>query len=264
MNGAVGAWLDPSPLSLPWEAGLVAASFVTSGISAALGIGGGLVMLVLMGLVLPGAVLIPVHGAVQFGSNAGRAWRARTAAVWAIATPFALGAAVGAFAGARLALELPDAWFRLGLGLFVLFVTHAPMPGIVVSGVARPGRAGLALAGSVTCFLAMLFGATGPLVIAVLSRLIGERMRLVATMAVCMTTQHGLKVVAFGTFGFAFADWLPLVVAMVATGYAGTIVGLRLLARLPERGFRVALRALITLFALDLVRRGAVGLWGGA
>ena len=223
--------------------------------TATFGIGGGLLMLALMGLAMPGAVLIPVHGAVQLGSNAGRAWRARANVAWPVAGPFAAGAVVGAFAGAPLTLGLPEAWFRIGLGLFVLLITFLPVPGL-----AAPGRLGYALGGAVTSFLSMLFGATGPLVIAALSRSIAERMRLVATTAVCMTLQHGMKIVAFGTLGFAFGDWLPLVAMMIATGYAGTIVGLGLLRRLPERRFRLAFKALLIVLALDLVRRGVAGL----
>ena len=247
--------MDLSPLPLGWEIGLVAASFVTSGITATFGIGGGLLMLVLMGFAMPGAVLIPVHGAVQLGSNAGRAWRARADVAWSVAGPFALGAVAGAFAGAPLTVGLPEAWFRIGLGLFVLAVTFLPMPGL-----SAPGRVGYAGGGATTSFLSMLFGATGPLVIAALSRSITEKMRLVATTATCMALQHGMKIVAFGALGFAFGDWLLLVVLMILTGYAGTIVGLGLLARLPEARFRTAFKALVTVLALDLVRRGVVAL----
>lgn len=212
-------------------------------------------MLALMGLVMPGAVLIPVHGAVQLGSNAGRTWRARARVAWPVAGPFALGAVAGAFAGAPLTIGLPEAWFRIGLGLFVLAVTFLPVPGL-----AAPGRVGHALGGAVTSFLSMLFGATGPLVIAALSRSVAERTRLVATTAACMTLQQGMKIVAFGALGFSFGDWLPLVALMIATGYAGTIVGLGLLARVPEARFRLAFRALVTVLALDLVRRGVLAL----
>ena len=244
-----------TPLPPFWAIALVAASFVTSAITATLGIGGGLLMLVLMGLVMPGAVLIPVHGAVQVGSNAGRAWRARADVAWPVALPFALGAVAGAFLGAPLVLDLPEGWFRIALGLFVLLVTFVTIPGI-----AAPGRIGYAAGGAVTSFLSVFFGATGPLVIAALARSIPERMRLVATTAMCMTSQHALKIVAFGALGFSFADWLPLVAAMIATGYAGTVIGLGLLRRIPEERFRLAFKALVTLLAFDLVRRGIAAL----
>ena len=56
---------------------LVVASFFTSALTAAFGVGGGVAMLALMGLFVPVAALIPVHGTVQLGSNTGRAWHQR-------------------------------------------------------------------------------------------------------------------------------------------------------------------------------------------
>ena len=48
-----------------------------------------------------------------------------------------------------------------------------------------------------------------------------------ATHAAAMVAQHGLKIVAFGLAGFAFGQWLPMVVAMIVTGYLGTRYGTR-------------------------------------
>ncbi|MEC8482909.1 MAG: sulfite exporter TauE/SafE family protein, partial [Pseudomonadota bacterium] len=52
---------------------LAVTSFLTSLMTASLGAGGGVMMLGVMGQLLPVQVIIPVHGLVQLGSNAGRA-----------------------------------------------------------------------------------------------------------------------------------------------------------------------------------------------
>ena len=49
---------------------LMGISFLGSFITAAFGIGGGVVVLAVLATLLPPAALIPVHGVVQFGSNA--------------------------------------------------------------------------------------------------------------------------------------------------------------------------------------------------
>ncbi len=57
---------------------LCTVSLLASLLTATLGLGGGMLMLASMALYLPPAVLIPLHGAVQLGSNTGRAvlmWR---------------------------------------------------------------------------------------------------------------------------------------------------------------------------------------------
>ena len=50
---------------------MITAGF-TSFISAAFGAGGGLMLLVVMASFMPMAVVVPVHGLVQLGSNANR------------------------------------------------------------------------------------------------------------------------------------------------------------------------------------------------
>lgn len=233
---------------------LVAASFFTSALTAAFGVGGGVAMLVLMGLFLPVAALIPVHGAVQLGSNTGRAWLQRAHVRRDIAVPFVIGSLVGAALGAIVVVQLPDALLKLVLGAFIVAVTWTRIPGV--------GRAGLAAGSAVTAFVTMFVGATGPLLSAFFGQIIpDDRKALVATHAAGMTLQHLLKVAAFALAGFAFAGWLPLVAAMIASGYLGTVYGSALLERLPEASFRRWFRIGITVLALDMVRRGVAGFW---
>lgn len=251
----IAAWL-PEGLA-PWAAALlVIASFFTSALTASFGVGGGVAMLALMGIFMPVASLIPVHGAVQLGSNTGRAWHQRAFARMDVAMPFIAGSVVGAIGGFFLVVQLPDAFLKLVLGGFVLLLTWVKIPGIE-----RINHLGLAAISVVLAFVTMLVGATGPLVSPIFAKFFeGDRKALVATHAVAMTAQHFMKIVVFGVAGFAFHTWLPLVAAMVLTGYLGTIYGTRLLERLPEEAFRKWFRIGLTLLALDLVRRGVAGL----
>jgi uncharacterized membrane protein YfcA len=241
----------------PWVAALlVVASFFTSAITAAFGIGGGIAMLALMGLFVPVASLIPVHGAVQLGSNTGRAWHQRAFVRLDVAKPFIAGTVVGAIFGVFLVVQLPDALLKLVLGGFILILTWARIPGID-----RLTRAGLAVASVVLAMLSMLVGATGPLVAVLFARFFqNDRKALIATSAVAMTTQHLLKIVVFGLAGFAFWEWVPLVAAMILSGFVGTVYGTGLLERMPEETFRKWFRIGISLLALDLLRRGVLAL----
>jgi uncharacterized membrane protein YfcA len=241
----------------PWVAALlVVASCFTSAITAAFGIGGGIAMLALMGLFVPVASLIPVHGAVQLGSNTGRAWHQRAFVRMDIAKPFIAGSVVGAIFGVFLVVQLPDALLKLVLGGFILVLTWARIPGID-----RLSKAGLAVASVVLALLSMLVGATGPLVAVLFARFLQkDRKALIATSAVAMTTQHLLKIVVFGIAGFAFWDWVPLVAAMILSGFIGTVYGTGLLERMPEETFRKWFRIGITVLALDLLRRGVMAL----
>ena len=240
----------------PWVAVLlVVASSFTSALTAAFGVGGGVAMLALMGLFVPVASLIPVHGAVQLGSNTGRAWHQRAFVRMDVAAPFIAGSMVGAIGGAFLVVQLPDALLKLVLGGFILVLTWAKIPGID-----RLNRFGLAFVSIALALLSMLVGATGPLVSVLFAKFFqNDRKALVATHAAGMTAQHLLKIVVFGLAGFAFWDWLPLIAAMIFSGFLGTVYGTKLLDKLPEEFFRKWFRLGITVLALDLVRRGLAG-----
>lgn len=249
---AVAAAVLPQGIGAAAGLLLVVASFFTSALTAAFGLGGGIAMLALLGLFVPVAALIPVHGAVQLGSNTGRAWHQRAHVRWDIFGPFLAGSLLGASAGATVVVQLPDAILKVVLGLFIIAVTWARIPGFD-----RLGRAGLAIGSAVTALITMFVGATGPLLSAFFAQIMpDDRKALVATHAAGMTAQHFLKVVVFGLAGFAFAQWLPLVAVMIASGYLGTVYGTAWLERLPEEAFRRWFRIGITLLAADMIRRG--------
>lgn len=246
----ITAWL-PEGISVLSASLLVFASFFTSMITAAFGIGGGLVMLSLMTYLVPIAALIPVHGAVQLGSNAGRAVLQRSFIAWPELLAFVAGGALGAMAGAQIVVELPETWLEIALGLFVIGITWLKPPKIQ-----RLGLPMFAVSGAVTTFLTMFLGATGPLNAAAFEKTFPDRRVMVATLAALMTSQHVLKILAFGFAGFAFSTWLPLIAAMIATGLVGTRLGLGILTRIEEKTFRLALKIIMTVIALDMLRRG--------
>ena len=233
---------------------LTATSFLTSGLTAALGLGGGVALLAVMASFLPPAALIPVHGVIQLGSNAGRAVIQRRHVVWHLVLPFTLGSLGGALLGGQMAVTLPGWILKSAVGLFVLYAVWAPR---LKLGDLKPLAFGLG--GALAAFLTMFVGATGPFVGALLAPKPLARLQLVSTLATCMTLQHGLKILAFGLLGFAFGPWLGLIAAMVATGFLGTLAGTRLLHRLPEARFRSGFRLVMTLLALQLL--GST-LWG--
>jgi uncharacterized protein len=229
----------------------IIASFFTSALTAAFGLGGGVALLALMGVFIPVASLIPVHGVVQLGSNSGRAYVLRRDIVWSALIPFLGGAIMGALAGTLIVIQLPDAPMKIALGLFILFVIWIKLPPFDAL-----GRNAVAIAGISVAFLSMLFGASGPLMAAFFERAFSDRRQMVATSGAAMITVHGLKTIAFAAAGFAFAPFAALIAAMIVSGYLGTMLGARLLAAMPERLFRSGLKALVTVMAIDLIRRG--------
>ncbi len=244
------AWLQPEGMAL-WASGmLILASGITSFIAGAFGLGGGIVLLAIMGSLMPVATMIPVHGVVQLGSNAGRMLMLLRHVDTSIILPFALGSLIGGAVGSAIVIRMPPELLQIGLGFFVLWSIWGRPPAL------KSGRSAMAATGLVSTFLTMFFGATGVFVAAVVKTFGFDRLTFVATHATCMTLQHGIKVVAFGLLGFAYGQYAPLMFLMVGSGLLGTYVGRYVLKRTADERFHLILNGLLTLMALRLLWQG--------
>ncbi|WP_225315023.1 sulfite exporter TauE/SafE family protein [Marinobacter confluentis] len=240
--------LLPDSLSPALAGALMLASVVTSMITASLGAGGGLLLLVLMALWIPPAAIIPVHGMVQLGSNAGRATLTWRHTDWQAMAAFAPGVLVGAGIGAWLLVDLPEHLWQLTIAVFVLYLCWGP---------ALPkgafGRTGIFVASAITTFASLFVGATGPLVAAFIKQMHEDRFKTVATFATAMSLQHAPKALVFGLAGFVFHEWLVFILGMILFGFAGTWIGLHLLKNLQNRHFHRIFNIMLTLLALRLL-----------
>jgi uncharacterized protein len=238
----------PAELGVGLTLTLLAASFLASFITIAFGIGGGAFLLAVMASLVPPAVLIPVHGVIQLGSNAGRAALTLRHVFWPAMGWFTVGSLIGVALGAALVVNIPPALVQLGVGLFIIWSVLARPPMWL--------RRWPVLTGGISTFLTMFFGATGPFVAAYTKSLSVGRHAHVATHAALMTVQHLLKTLAFGFLGFAFGAWAGFSVAMIVAGLLGTWAGGAVLNRLSDARFKRALDILLLLIAARLV-------WGG-
>ncbi|MBS9403471.1 sulfite exporter TauE/SafE family protein [Halomonas sp. TRM85114] len=240
-----------SPLGGGINLVLILLSVATSALTAAVGVGGGVLMIMALAQVMPAAALIPVHGMVQLGSNAGRAamtWRHVDRAVLAAFVP---GAMLGALVAAWLLVRLPAGILELCIAAFVLYTCWG-------SGLPKRalGRVGVFVAGAITTLLSSLVGASGPLVAAFIKQGQAGRLASVATFSACMLLQHLTKAFVFGVAGFVFRDWLVLILIMVAAGFVGTWLGLRLLHRVTDHRFDFLFKWVLTLLAVRLTWLG--------
>jgi uncharacterized membrane protein YfcA len=230
---------------------LVMASLVTSFITAAFGIGGGVVLLVFLALVLPPVALIPVHGIVQLGSNAGRACIMLKEVMWRPILPFVVGAMIGAGLGGMVVVQLPPWVVQLALGIFIIWAVFAKLPPIQ--------QRYILLGGVVSSFLTMFFGATGNFIAAMVKSMNLDPVPHVATHSLMMTFQHLVKVLIFGLIGFQFGPYMILIFGMVISGFIGTVIGSRFLTKAGGRYFKPVLNTILFLAATRLIWAGVEG-----
>jgi len=227
---------------------LLGVSFLSSTLTATIGLGGGLLLLAAMPGLVPTAALIPLHGIAQLASNFSRGLFAVEAVDWRIVGSYAGGACLGALAGAPLVRRVPvDSWPLL-LGVFVLLVTWTP---IARHAVRLPGSWFTLGAGQTA--VSLFVGAAGPLSAPALLRAGLARDRLVATHAAMMSVMHGLKVVAFALLGFSLALYLRTTAALLVGVTLGSWAGTRLRVHVPEERFRRLFRWIVTVLAVRMI-----------
>ena len=234
---------------------MCAVSFVGSFIAASLGMGGGLLVIATMASFLPPQVLIPLHGIVQLGSNAGRAVIMRSHILKSVIPPFLIGTMIGVAIGVNLTMILSTALLQLMLGVFVFYATWGAKLNATHFG--TKSFFGIGLFGALAT---MLVGATGAL-LAPFAAVSKKRQEVIATHAAMMTVQHGFKIIAFIFMGLAFSPYIPLLIGMLVCGFAGTWVGKYTLDILPEQTFRIGFKSIITFLALRLIYSGITSLF---
>ncbi|HTV22709.1 MAG TPA: sulfite exporter TauE/SafE family protein [Polyangiaceae bacterium] len=229
----------------------------TSILSGVLGMAGGMLLLSALLLHLDPAIAIPVHGIVQFTSNASRAWFLREHIEKKYIIPFALPLLPAGALGVVLLGFLPPAAGKMLIGAFVLaFTWRAAQKRETGNPPEHPARL-LAIAGAVVGFFSTLIGATGPLIAPFIMALELAPAATVGTMAACQVFQHASKVAVFGFAGFDFRDQVAPALALSMCAILGSAVGTRWVDRLDRDLFRRVVKIVLTLLALQLLVSGA-------
>lgn len=242
-------------------AALSLAAFCTSALTAAVGAGGGTLLLALMLQALPPAAAIPVHGTVQLASNTMRVlllWRHMS---WPLILRFAALMPLGVWLGLELFQGLPAAAIELMIGCFVLI-------SLASRGIGRLRRLDVPLwafvpIGFATGALNMVVGVIGPVLGALVYRRDMSKEAMVGTLGFFGFFGNLMKIAGFAFVGFAFASHAPLILCMIPSAAAGTRVGRTVLARIDERLFLLAFRVVLGALAAKMILvDGLAGLLG--
>jgi uncharacterized membrane protein YfcA len=228
---------------------IIGISFFTSFITAAFGIGGGMIMVAVLAVLLPPAALIPVHAVVQIGSNLGRA-----AVLWKhlelrSLIPFFIASVVGVAIGGMISVNIPPAFVLAGLAVFILWSVFGKLP--------QFGGKSLVAGGLISAFLTMFFGATGMFISAMVKSMRLHKLQHVATHGIMMGWQHLLKFIAFGLLGFVYGPYIPLIIFTIISGQLGTIVGKHMLMKIDDAMFQKILSGILTVLAIRMLWQAA-------
>ena len=223
-------------------------SFLTSLLTSIFSLGGGLIMLVALAQSFSPATLIPLHGSIQLANNFSRTLVYREFFQWKLIKNILISTMFGAVIGIYLFGTLPENLLVMVIAATILFLTWAPLDSLILSGMKNDWFCGF-----ISGFAGIFVGANGPLVTAYLRTKNLSPEVLVANHGAIMIFQHGIKIILFAPFfNFMILDYFIFILILALTGYAGAILGRRLISKVPFKSFNIILKVLLTLLAFSL------------
>jgi uncharacterized protein len=227
---------------------LSAASFLTSLLTAAVGIGGGLGLLSVMPSFMPMAAVVPLHGITQFVSNGSRFVFDYRHADLRLLPAYLGGACLGGAAGYFFIGRISDLYLSAALGGFILLCTWTGL----VKKLGRLLTSFFSIA-FIQTFLSLFVASVGLISQPVLIKQGLSKNRVIVTHAMQMSVLHGLKVFVFVVAGFPFLGYWKIAVVMIAASAAGSYFGGFFRDRIPETLGVAALKVGITFFACKMI-----------
>ena len=223
-------------------------SFLTSLLTSIFSLGGGLIMLVALAQSFSPATLIPLHGSIQLANNFSRTLVYLEFFQWKLIKNIVISTMFGAVIGIYLFGTLPENLLVMVIAATILFLTWAPLDSLILSIMKNDWFCGF-----ISGFAGIFVGANGPLVTAYLRTKNLSPEVLVANHGAIMIFQHGIKIILFASFfNFIILDYFIFILILALTGYAGAILGRRLISKVPFKSFNIILKVFLTLLAFSL------------
>jgi len=224
-------------------------SFFTAGLSAATGMGGGIIFLVGLNLSLPLEKVIPIHGLIQMKNNILRVVALKRYLKKELCLPFTIGCIVGVV----LIIKLQSLMTNKLFPLIIIFL-------LVNYSIFKPKRLpelklnsfGFGLLGLVTGFLGILIGAVDPLLSPFFVREDFERQTIIANKSYFQSLVHFSKIPVFIHIGFDYLTHWQLVCVLLIGGIIGTAVGIKLLHLISQEIFKLIFKSILFLVGLKL------------
>lgn len=236
---------------------VAATGFFTAALSGVAGVGGGTILIgVFYALGLAPTAAVPLLAGTQLVSNLSRTLAYLKHVEWRALGWFSLTGVPAPFLMAPFVAQMNVHVVCLILAGFILVSLIPTKDG----GEPLPKIPALLLAGFLNGSIGMFVGATGLFVGRLFLRPEWKKETVIATLALCQTLGHLLKVIAYGSVGFVVFEQMDLLLPLVLAVILGTVAGRHLNHFLSETLFRKLFKALLVLLSLKLIYDSTTGL----
>ena len=240
---------------------LILAAFITSSISAVLGMGGGIILLGVMAIIIPeGYKVIALHGMVQLFSNSTRSYVFRQYIKKDIIKQFFSGALIGVSISIIIIIILIQ-YFEVGSANEIKVEILKPFIGFFIvwylflKGPKKERNINSFIpVGFIAGLSSIFIGAVGPLIAPFFLSKNLNKEQIIANKAASQMITHFTKIPLFVYF-FNMnykTEWnilLPLIIAV----YLGTNFGKRILSFIPEKLFKKLFKITLFIIAIRLI-----------
>jgi len=240
---------------------LIISAFITSAVSAVIGMGGGIILLGIMAIIIPeGYMVIALHGIIQLFSNTTRTYIFREYLKKDIIIEFTKGAIIGLsisvliivliihFFNVDSANQIKVEILKPLIGLFILWYLFLKKSKKITY------RRSFTLIGGISGISTVFIGATGPLIAPFFLDGQLTKNNIIANKAACQMITHLGKIPLFIFFFNVdyineYQTLLPLIVAV----FIGTNLGKKVLQFIPEHIFTILFKITLTIIAIRLI-----------
>ena len=240
---------------------LIIAAFITSSISAVLGMGGGIILLGIMAILIPeGYMVVALHGVIQLFSNTTRTYIFRKHIVKNIVKQYFFGAITGALISMIIILVLVQI-FNVQSANEIKVEILKPLIGIFIiwylflkKKSKDKNTKSFLLVGGIGGLSSIFIGAVGPLIAPFFLNKNLTKENIIANKAACQIITHSTKIPLFiYFFKVNYIEQYSILIPLIIAVFIGTNFGKKILNFIPEKTFIKLFRFTLFLIALKLI-----------
>ena len=240
---------------------LIASAFITSSISAVLGMGGGIILLGIMAIMIPeGYMVIALHGIIQLISNTTRSYVFRKHIKKNLIKEFSIGVLLGATVSIVILLILIQS-FQVSSANDIKVDILKPIIGIFIIWYLFFKKKSsdttvntFIPVGFISGLSSIFVGATGPLIAPFFidKGLIKED--IIANKATCQMITHITKIPLFiYFFNVSYIEQYNILLPLILSVFIGTFFGKKLLRFISEKIFIRIFKIILFIIAIRLI-----------
>ena len=239
---------------------LIISAFITSSISAVIGMGGGIILLGIMAIIIPeGYMVIALHGFIQLFSNTTRTYIFRHSLKKELIQKFIVGALVGSllsgliiilllyFFNVQSANQIKIEILKPIIGIFIIWY-------LFIKKNKKQKHSSFILVGGISGLSSVFIGATGPLIAPFFLNNNLSKENIIANKAACQVITHISKIPLFiYFFNVNYINQYQILIPLILAVYLGTHLGKKVLSFIPERLFKKLFRFILLIIAIKLI-----------